>query len=201
VESDNPFGSRSTNEDLPDKITGRMPYNTSTPNNFGAAGAPLGSHAQPPAVMAARNILAELDKINDAVDSASAPAFTKSARNIMGEIDKYKGYPAPSGDPNARRALDDSIERLKKALGDLLGATKQNMQSPNPANRDLVNKGIDNVKRALKNTLNLSVNPDAYKTYRSFDDINTTLIGSGMLQAAAKAAQNLTAAFQLEDYN
>jgi len=199
VESYNPFGPKSASEDLPDKITGRLPYNTSTPNNYLSAGAPVGTQSQPPAVMGARNILGELDKINDAVDSASAPALTKAARNIMGEIEKLKGYPAPSGDPNARKALDDSIERLKKALGDLLGATKQNMHNPSPANRDRVNKAVDNLKRALKNTVNLSTDPEAYKNYRSFDDINTTLIGSGMLQAAANAAQNLTAAFQIDD--
>jgi len=152
VESENPFGARSAGEDLPDKITGRVPYNTTTPGNFLSSGAPVSAHSQPPAVMGARSILGELDKINDAVDAASAAALTKSARNIMGEIEKLKGYPAPSGDPNARRALDDSIERLKKALGDLLGATKQNMQNPSPSNKDLVNKGIDTMKRALKKT-------------------------------------------------
>jgi len=130
-----------------------------------------------------------LDHLADAINAGSAGAAADAARKIADEIERMRGdFEPPKEDDGraaaARKALDDSCDRLRKMTQNLLKATKDALQNPTPDNKGQVQKVMSDMKKEAA-----TANP------RRFDTVNTGLKGSGMIEAAAKAAQQLQQLF------
>jgi len=132
-----------------------------------------------------------LDHLADAINAGSAGAAADAARKIADEIERMRGdYEPPKEDDGraaaARKALDDSCDRLRKMTQNLVKATKDALQNPTPDNKGQVQKVMSDMKKETA----AASNP------RRFDTVNTGLKSSGMIEAAAKAAQQLQHLFQ-----
>jgi len=113
----------------------------------------------------------------------SAPAVTSAARSMVDEMKKLEDAAAReresgNGDP---RMLEDAVRRLKERLRDLLGAARAAVNDPSPAHRNEFQDQSDNLKFDLKQ--------------RELETISTTMLNSGLIQAAAEVSQQLNSAF------
>jgi len=133
-----------------------------------------------------------LDHLANAINAGSAGAAADAARKIADEIERMRNdFEPPKEDDGraaaARKALDDSCDRLRKMTQGLVKATKDALQNPTPDNKGQVQRVMNDMKKEAA----VAAHPQ-----RRFEPVNTGLKGSGMIEAAAKAAQQLQQLFQ-----
>ncbi len=129
-----------------------------------------------------------LDRFNDAVkDRAARDAFQEAGK--FPELMKQWH----TDDPNALGPLNDALDRLRKNLKALLGATKDCLQTPE--RRGPPDQLFDKLSDELRNNARVA---DALSRgdLSVLSTISTHMARSGMIEAAAAAARQLQDTFK-----
>lgn len=121
-----------------------------------------------------------LDALAQALDARSPQAVAAAARDLVQEVKRKDGATPPPGAPpgDGDAAPRGGGERLKERVQDLLAATKAELAAPTPEHRERFNAELEAARREAE-----------------YDTIATTLLASGIIDAAAQVSAQLNALF------
>jgi len=173
---------------LPDREEGDFTNLTSTRVDSVWPKPQPSENIQPVPATPLRQFEEALDRFNDAVkDRAARDAFQEAGK--MPELMKKW----TTDDPNAIGPLNDALDRLRKNLKALLGATKDCLQAP--VKNGPEDRLFDKLSDELRNQARIA---DALSRgdLSVLDTVETHMAKSGMIEAAARAARQLQDTFK-----